>query len=42
MDLSLIGDFPEGLPLATYRPKGKVMMKVSKKDTQNNNENGII
>jgi hypothetical protein len=30
MKLSLIGDFPEGLAIATYRPKGKVMMKVSK------------
>jgi cytochrome P450 len=32
MELSLIGDFPEGLAIATYRPKGKVMMKVSKID----------
>ena len=42
MDLALVGDFPEGLAIATYRPDGKVMMKVSKKDIRDSTGNGII
>jgi cytochrome P450 len=41
MDLTLIEDFPEGLAIATYRPAGKVMMKVSKKNTEDD-RNGIL
>jgi cytochrome P450 len=42
MNLTLVGDFPKGEILATYRPAGKVMMKVSKRYTPNSTENGII
>lgn len=42
MKIDLITDFPEGMPIATYRPEGKIMVKISKRDMQDNNRNGII
>lgn len=42
MKIELISDFPKGLPIATYRPEGKVIMRVSPRDPQITNENGII
>lgn len=34
MKIELVGDFPKGLPIATYRPEGKVMIKITKRDLQ--------
>jgi cytochrome P450 len=42
MKLELVGNFPKGLPIATYRPEGKVMIKLIKRNLQDNNRNGII
>lgn len=34
MKIELVGDFPKGLPIATYRPEGKIMIKITKRDLQ--------
>ena len=42
MQIELVGDFPKGLPIATYRPEGKVTIRISKRNHQDNSRNGII
>jgi cytochrome P450 len=41
MRIELVGDFPKGLPIATYRPKGKVTVKILKRNNKDNSRNSM-